>query len=539
MRYLLASLAVIVTLLTAAHAQVEPELLWSFSGNGSLQAIAAIPDISGDGGPDIVFEGYENGPSGVNHVFAIRGASPGAGEVIWSARPIGGASSGGGYGDNCLRLGPDVNGDGTPDVLLGTAWGGRTAYALNGSTGATLWSFDTYAQYGSSYSGWIYAMDSLGSDLTGDGVPEIVFCSGSYNDRVHCVNGANGGLRWVVPGGDAYFDILSCQDIDADGIRDVVAALGDDAVSPRVVAYAGDDGHLLWQRPLTNAIWNLAFISDITGDGIREVVAAQWGTTLNCINGATGAIVWSVAHAAQQRVAALDDVNGDGVSDIAVGFNTTRGCRVCSGLDGAQLWNTATSDWVWAVDRIADVTEDGVNDVVAGDFDGYVYLLDGVTGAIFWSWRNPTTDKIMTIRGVPDLNGNGIPDVVAGTQLLYGGTGGDVYALEGNRDATAVPEEDALAAGLRVSPAWPNPARGPVTWSLAADVPGACRLLIFGPEGRCVRDLGAHDVTRGSVLPLTWDGRDAGGRPVAAGVYQARLMVGGRAVAERRAVVVR
>jgi len=41
------------------------------------------------------------------------------------------------------------------------------------------------------------------------------------------------------------------------------------------------------------------------------------------------------------------------------------------------------------------------------------------------------------------------------------------------------------------------------------------------------------------VLPLTWDGRDAGGRPVAAGVYQARLMVGGRAVAERRAVVVR
>jgi len=378
---------VLAGLLTAAHAQPGPELLWSFQANGNMQAIAAIPDISGDGEPDIVFEGYENGPSGVDRVFAIRGNSSGVGSVIWSARPIGGASSGGGWGDNCLRLGPDLNGDGTPEVLLGTAWGGRTAYALNGGTGVTLWSYDTYAHYGSNSSGWIYAMDDLGSDLNGD----------------------------------------------------VVAALGDNSpVSPRIVAYAGDDGHVLWQRPPQGSIWNLTFINDITGDG---------------------------------------------VSDVAIGFNTTRACRVCSGLTGATIWNTPSSDWTWAVDRIADVTEDGVNDVV-GDFDGYVHLLNGVTGAIFWSWLNPTADKVMTIRGVPDLNGNGIADVVAGT-------GGDVYALEGNREATAVPNEAAFASGLRVGPAWPNPASGPITWSLAA------------------------------------------------GVYQARVFVDGRVGAERRDVVVR
>jgi hypothetical protein len=143
--------------------------------------------------------------------------------MLWSARPIGGASSGGGYGDNCLRLGPDLNGDSFPEILLGAAWGGRTAYSLNGLSGSTLWSFDTYAQYGSTYSGWIYAMDSLGSDLTGDGVPEIVFCSGSSNDRVHCVNGATGALVWPYYGQDAFMDVLSCQDIDEDGIRDVIA----------------------------------------------------------------------------------------------------------------------------------------------------------------------------------------------------------------------------------------------------------------------------------------------------------------------------
>jgi hypothetical protein len=540
MRCLLAVLSWLAVFATATHAQPAPELLWSFQANGSMQAIAAIPDISGDGGPDVVFEGYENGPSDVNHVFAIRGSSSGVGSVIWSARPIGGASSGGGWGDNCLRLGPDLNGDGTPEVLLGTAWGGRTAYALNGGSGATLWSYDTYAHYGSTSSGWIYAMDNLGSDLNGDGVPEIVFCSGSNNDRVHCVSGADGSFRWVVSGGDAYFDIHSCQDIDADGIRDVVAALGDNSpVSPRVVAYAGDDGHLLWQRPLQGTIWNLTLINDVTGDGIREVVAAQLSTNLNCLNGATGAVVWSVAHASQQRVATLDDVNGDGVQDIVIGFNGTRACRVCSGLTGTTLWNTPTSDWTWAVDRIADVTEDGVNDVVAGDFDGYVYLLDGVTGGIFWSWLNPTADKVMTIRGVPDLNGNGVPDVVAGTQLLYGGTGGDVYALEGNTEPTAVPNDLAGVPGLRIGPARPNPATGPITWSLAAERTCAFRLLVLSPDGRCVRDLGTRRASGGGVTPIIWDGRDTEGMPVAAGVYQARVFVDGRQVADRRAVIVR
>ena len=100
-------------------------------------------------------------------------------------------------------------------------------------TGATLWGYDTYAHYGSNYSGWIYAMDSLGSDLTCDGVPEVVFCSGSYNDRVHCVNGATGLQVWVYYGQDAFFDIRSCPDINGDGIRDVVAALGDNTpISP-------------------------------------------------------------------------------------------------------------------------------------------------------------------------------------------------------------------------------------------------------------------------------------------------------------------
>ncbi len=523
-------------LLTVAVAGAQTEMLWSFSGNGSTECLAAFPDIDGDGGPDIVFEGYGNGPSGVNHVFAICGLSVGTGEVIWSARPIGGASSGGGDGDNSLRLGPDLTGDGFPEVLLGTAWGGRTAYALNGLTGATFWSFDTYLQ---ASSGWVYAMDNLGSDVTGDGRPEIVICCGSYNDHIYCLDGATGAEVWNYFGQDASLDIRSCQDIDNDGIRDVVAGLGDDAVTKQVVALKGATGGFLWSRPTGGSVWNLAFVSDLDGDGIREIVPALWANTLMCINGRTGAVQWSVTAPYQQRVAALDDVNGDGKQDIVVGLNTTNGVRAYNGANGALLWSAPTTDWVWAVDRIDDCTEDGINDAVAGDFDGRMHLIDGVSGAMVWSWPNPTGDKIMTIRGVPDLSGNGQPDVVGGTQLLASpSTGGDVYALEGNNVPTAAAAL-ALDGPWRLSAAQPNPASGPVFWELSASRPGQVRMLVFGADGRCVADLGDRVLGANGTIPLHWSGRDGHGNPVPAGVYHARVMLDGRALAEGRVVQIR
>jgi len=525
---------------TRASAEDRAVLLWSFQANGNMQCIAAAPDLDGDGGPDVVFEGYENGPSGVDHVFAIRGASVGAGVTIWSARPIGGVSSGGGWGDNCLRMCPDSNGDGLEDVLLGSAWGGRTAFGLNGASGATLWDFDTYndSPPAPPESGWIYAIDALGADLTGDGISEVVFCCGSYNDRLYCVNGATGAHIWNYYGQDAFFDVRSRPDVNGDGVRDVVVSLGDNSpIAPRIMTFSGVNGAVLWTRPVANTAWNLALIDDVTGDGLGEVVPAQLGGNLYCLNGATGAIFWQVAVASQQRVVALDDVNGDGHQDVAVGSYQASNARAYSGLNGALLWTAGTSDWTWAIDRVGDCTGDRVNDVVAGDFDGIVHLINGVTGAVEWSWTNPTADKIKTIRGVGDLNGNGAPDVVAGTQLLYGGTGGDVYALEGNEHAAAVAEA-ARTKRFMLSPTRPNPSRGPVSWDLWISSAERVRLLVVGPDGRTVRDLGERQ-TNGVGQPLLWDGRDSRGVLAPTGIYYLRLLTGSRTEEERKVVLVR
>jgi hypothetical protein len=87
-------------------------------------------------------------------------------------------------------------------------------------------------------------------------------------------------------------------------------------------------------------------------------------------------------------------------------------------------------------------------------------------------------------------------------------------------DRTGLPEE--IASGADRLRAAPNPAAGEVrlTWSVPRA--GAARIEVRSIEGRLVRDFPAPP--RGELL---WDGRDARGRRVPAGVYWATLTVPG------------
>jgi outer membrane protein assembly factor BamB len=113
--------------------------------------------------------------------------------------------------------------------------------------------------------------------------------------------------------------------------------------------------------------------------------------------------------------------------------------HVVSGATGAQPWRTPAGTLnggdVWAVDRVDDVTGDGIPDVIAGSFDRNAYLYNGATGAIVWSVD--VGARVFSVRGVSDLSGNGIPDVLVGTQMLNG-VGGKLFALEGNDVTTGV-----------------------------------------------------------------------------------------------------
>jgi hypothetical protein len=75
---------------------------------------------------------------------------------------------------------------------------------------------------------------------------------------------------------------------------------------------------------------------------------------------------------------------------------------------------------------------------------------------------------------------------------------------------------------LDLSPARPNPFRGPTLIPFALPNDGRVEVTVYDAAGRRVRTLVSGHLPAGSH-GARWDGRDAGGRPVAAGVYFVRL----------------
>jgi hypothetical protein len=86
----------------------------------------------------------------------------------------------------------------------------------------------------------------------------------------------------------------------------------------------------------------------------------------------------------------------------------------------------------------------------------------------------------------------------------------------------------AVPAAVRLLPARPNPAAaGSTTLTFSQPAAGAVSLSLFDVGGRLVRTL-VRDERPAGIQSVAWDGRDAAGRPAAAGVYLVRLEASGR-----------
>jgi hypothetical protein len=113
-------------------------------------------------------------------------------------------------------------------------------------------------------------------------------------------------------------------------------------------------------------------------------------------------------------------------------------------------------------------------------------------------------------------------------RLLRAATfGNGVYERDVTPGPTAAP---AVAAGagtrlLELSAPAPNPFRGSASFALVLAHEAHVRVSVHDAAGRRVRALADASMTPGASR-LSWDGRDDGGRRVAAGVYFVRARAG-------------
>ncbi len=414
----------------------QTERLFFMTGADNASCVRSVADVTGDGRDDIV-AGIDE--SGTDNVFLLDGASSGPATVVWTIETMDGVSGGSPWGDQSLTPISDTDGNGSQNLLLGTAWGGRAAYDLDSLDGAIQWRYDTYD---ATDSGWVYSLAQL-DDITGDGVPEAAFGAGSDNDKVYMVDGASSGpatVIWEYQAADAVLSVCDLGDADGDGDHDVLAAIGDSG--QQLVALSGGtaspSGQVLWTYPAGDTANACGVMPDVTGDGVQEALAVLWttgGSAVRCLNGATGALVWSSTEVGDpgMMVDLLEDVTGDGTPEIVVG-SWENAVIVLDGGDGSLVWKTVVGTLnggdVWTARAIDDLSGDGSQDVIAGSFDYHVYALDGDDGAVLWTFD--TNNRVFSVYPAGDLDGDGRPEVVAGTQdtndnvvvhVLAGGSG--------------------------------------------------------------------------------------------------------------------
>ena len=220
--------------------------MWQAPALGFTHAVTAIPDITGDGVPDVI--GTIGEPLYKATAYSGTNGSP-----IWDYQ----LNSTNGGGKEVLVL--PIPGQ-TPDVIIGAFWG--PIYRVDGETGTMVWQRST--------GGKDPTRLARLRDLNNDGIDEIV-TSLLVGDAM-CLDGATGNVLWSYPA-NSGMDITTIRDLNHDGYDDVLVA----SQNADVLILSGMNGQLLFQYPLAGSeqARSVAAMTDLDGNGSFEILAGS------------------------------------------------------------------------------------------------------------------------------------------------------------------------------------------------------------------------------------------------------------------------
>ena len=361
--------------------------LWNFSAGAKYAALTAA-DLDGDGRLEIVFGSHDG------HIYAVRSD----GTEMWNYT----ASDIVEYFTTVV----DVDGDGELEVLYATTGSSDfRIYALTASNATFEWSTQAFPTRA------LYSPVAV-ADVDGDGVKELFV--GSQDKSLYAFNGSDGSVRWAIPlGGAAWGNAAAVGNLTGDATPEIVYATS----TGDYHAVAADSSPVWTVSPGGNSNLVPPSIGDVDGDGVLDVVAGDNAVNGNefAVNGSDGSMLWQLGTFSNQAGGqVLVDFEDDGRLETV--FALTRRSEI-GAVDylGNLRWTRNVGDIIYSIPAAADVTMDGVEDILVGVGDpsnpinANLAILDR-DGTILAQFAS--ADAITATPVVADLDGDGTMEIV-------------------------------------------------------------------------------------------------------------------------------
>jgi hypothetical protein len=307
----------------------------------------------------------------------------------------------------------DVNGDGLADVIVGApdtvnpSTGAQTGAAFVYTAAGTL----LYTWYGSPGDSFGFSVAGAG-DVNGDGRPDLIVGSPNaspsgylHAGRATVFSGANGGVLFtlssVVPEQHLGYSVAGAGYVNADGFADVIVGTNDlgsgsgTGTFPGAATVAsGPAGVMLYTwfgdynaSGFGNAV---AGAGDVNGDGRADLVVGSPAAGIaRVFSGANGLELYTLTSAFPGSsfgwsVASAGDVTGDGRADVIIGQPQGTITGLVRGT--AQVFDGSSQALVqgWEGDAGGDMFGFAVASAGDVDRDGRADLLVGVPGDDTW-----------------------------------------------------------------------------------------------------------------------------------------------------------
>lgn len=314
---------------------------------------------------------------------------------------------------------------------------------------------ELYAEFGWLQRAEFGADVAVLGDLDGDGCAEWIAGrtgppNGSRPPQARVHSGRDGSLLYVYEGtgsvGTLFLESLcDLGDVDGDGVSDFAfgnsnAPVGGQFNVGAVTVYSGATGLELYVREGITSFGafgaSLAALGDVDGDGVSDFVVGAIGT-LNenawVVSGADGTILYRVRGPTNMgdiefgwAAAATGDLDGDSIPDFAVGTLSGGFVDFRTGSTGARLRRVpGGASFGSVLADLGDLDRDGCRDLLVGEpAANTVHVLSGRSGETLATIAVPDGVSFGTsVARAGDLDHDHVPDFLVGDPGFAEGRG--------------------------------------------------------------------------------------------------------------------